>query len=171
MTNYGSAGATGVAVTDPLPAGVSFVSATSSQGTVTNSSGTVIATVGSLAANAGASITINVTAATAGSVSNYASVAAIESDATPANNFDSVVVTVTSFAPPLLSIQPTNSTQIFVSWPASTPSSFLLETTTNLVPVIVWTPVTNSVSTSGTNKFVILNVNATEPERYYRLRQ
>lgn len=171
VTNYGSASATGVTVTDPLPAGVSFVSATSSPGTVTNSSGTIIATIGSLAANAGASITINVTAVTAGSVSNYASVAAIETDATPANNSDDAIVTVTAFAPPLLSIQPTNSTQIFVSWPAATPSSFLLETTTNLVPVIVWTPVTNSVSTSGTNKFVILNANATEPERYYRLKQ
>ena len=171
VTNYGLAGATGVVVTDPLPAGVSFASATSSQGTVTNSSGTVIATVGSLAANAGASITINVTAITAGSTSNYASATSIESDASPANNADEVIVTVTAFAPPLLSIQPTNSTQIFVSWPASTPSSFLLETTTNLVPVIVWTPVTNSVSTSGTNKFVILNVNAAEPERYYRLKQ
>lgn len=170
-TNYGSAGATGVTVTDALPPEVSFVSASTSQGTVTNSSGTIIATVGNLGVNAGVSITINVTAVTAGSISNFASVVAIESDGTPGNNSDSAIVTATAFAPPVLAIQPTNSTQLVVSWPAATPSSFVLETTTNLVPVIVWSPVTNAVSISGTNKFVILNLNAAEPERYYRLKQ
>ena len=72
---------------------------------------------------------------------------------------------------PTLSIQPTNGTQLLVSWPASTPSAFMLETTTHFTPVIVWTAVTNSVSVSGTNKFVILDVNVAEPERYYRLKQ
>ena len=72
---------------------------------------------------------------------------------------------------PTLSIQPTNGTQLLVSWPASTPSAFMLETTTNFTPVIVWTAVTNSVSVSGTNKVVILDVNVAEPERYYRLKQ
>jgi len=72
---------------------------------------------------------------------------------------------------PTLSIQPTNSTQLLVRWPASTPPAFMLETTTNFTPVIVWTAVTNSVSVSGTNKFVILDVNVAEPERCYRLKQ
>jgi len=73
--------------------------------------------------------------------------------------------------PPTLSIQPTNNTQLIVSWPASTPSTFMLETTTNLMPGNVWTGVTNSVSVSGTNKFLILDVNVAELERYYRLKQ
>lgn len=170
-TNYGSASATGVMVSDPLPAGVSFVSATTSQGTVTNASGTVIATLGSLGVNAGASITINVTAVNAGSISNYASVAATEPDDVPGNNSDFAVVTVTAFAPPTLSILPTNSTQVLIAWPASTPAGYGLETATNLVPVIAWIPVTNSVIVSGTNKLVILDVNFAEPQRYYRLKQ
>jgi len=171
VTNIGSAGATGVSVTDPLPLGVSFVSATSTQGTVTNSGGTVSATVGSLGVNAGARITINVIASSAGSVSNYSSASAIESDATPANNSAFALVTVTSSSPPTLAIQRTNSTQLFVSWPSSTPAEFLLETTTNLAPAIVWSAVTNSVSDNGTIKFVIFNVNVAEPRRYYRLNQ
>ncbi|MEA2922794.1 MAG: hypothetical protein QOF07_2759, partial [Bradyrhizobium sp.] len=59
--NNGPAAATGVTVTDTLPAGVTFVSATSSQGTCTNASGTVTCTVGNLASGASATITINVT--------------------------------------------------------------------------------------------------------------
>jgi hypothetical protein len=54
---------------------------------------------------------------------------------------------------------------------AATPPDFVLETATNLMPVIVWLPVTNSVGTNGPIKYVILNVNAAEPERYFRLRQ
>jgi hypothetical protein len=73
--------------------------------------------------------------------------------------------------PPTLSIQPTNNIQLIVSWPASTPSTFMLETTTNLTSGTVWTEVTNSVSVSGTNKFLVLDVNAAELERYYRLKQ
>jgi len=73
--------------------------------------------------------------------------------------------------PPTLSIQPTNNTQLIVSWPASTPSTYVLETTTNLTSGTVWAEVTNSVAISGTNKLLILDVNAAELERYYRLKQ
>ncbi len=72
---------------------------------------------------------------------------------------------------PILSIQTTNSTQLVVSWPASTPSTFVLETTTNLTSATLWTQVTNAVAVSSTNKFVILDVNVAESERYYRLKQ
>jgi len=58
-----------------------------------------------------------------------------------------------------------------VSWPASTPSTYVLETTTNLTSGTVWTEATNSVAISGTNKLLILDMNAAELERYYRLKQ
>lgn len=78
---------------------------------------------------------------------------------------------VVTEALPSLLIQPTNDTQILLSWPASTPSTFKLETTTDLTPVSDWTAVTNSVSVSDTNKFVLLDVDVAELERYYRLKQ
>src|SRR6202030_3436367 len=61
-TNNGPSPATGVVVTATLPAGVTFVSATSSQGTCTNASGTVTCSVGNLASGASATLTINGTA-------------------------------------------------------------------------------------------------------------
>src|SRR5262249_21910986 len=71
--NGGPSDATGVAVTDALPAGVGFVSASTG---CTNASGTVTCTVGSLANGANATITIVVTApSTAGTITNTATVA------------------------------------------------------------------------------------------------
>ncbi|NIL98397.1 MAG: DUF11 domain-containing protein, partial [Planctomycetales bacterium] len=60
VTNHSSAQATGVTATDKLPAGVSFVSAASSQGTVQEADGIVTASLGSLAAGATATVTIEV---------------------------------------------------------------------------------------------------------------
>ena len=60
VTNLGPSDATGVTVADTLPAGVTYVSATSSQGTVAASSGTINATLGNLALGAQATITIAV---------------------------------------------------------------------------------------------------------------
>ena len=73
-------------------------------------------------------------------------------------------------SPPVLSVLQTNS-QLLVSWPSSTRAGFLLETTTNLAPVIVWTTLTNVPSDDGTNKAVNLNISPIEPARFYRLRQ
>lgn len=170
-TNFGSTSASSVLVTDVLPAGLSFVGATTTAGTITNAGGIVTASLGTLAPNAGASIQISVAANAIGSISNYANVAAFEADDIPGNNSDAAVVTVIAAVAPSLSIQPTNGTQLLITWPASAGAGFNLETTTNLAPVIVWSPVTNSVVTSGINKVVILGVNPADSQRFYRLKQ
>src|SRR5207302_658585 len=98
-TNNGPDAATGATVTDTLPAGVGFVSATSSQGTCTNASGTVTCGVGSLASGATASITINATApATAGTIVNTATIGGNEPDPTPTNNTASASTQVSAAA-------------------------------------------------------------------------
>src|SRR5262249_5593511 len=60
-SNSGSRPATGVTVTDPLPAGMSFVSATPSQGSCVQAAGTVTCSLGGLVASSSATVALVVT--------------------------------------------------------------------------------------------------------------
>ncbi|MEP7043596.1 MAG: hypothetical protein ABI843_11070 [Dokdonella sp.] len=94
-TNNGPSAATGVAIIDALPAGLSFVSASASQGSYVDTTG--VWTVGSLAATGAAAtamLTIVATVDTDTGFTNTASVSALDqTDPNPANNTGSVVVT------------------------------------------------------------------------------
>jgi uncharacterized repeat protein (TIGR01451 family) len=83
VTNHGPSTATGVTLTDPLPAEVSFVSASPSQGSC---SGTVTCALGSLANGAGAVVTVVVKPTAKGTITNTASVSGNERDPNPSNN-------------------------------------------------------------------------------------
>lgn len=88
VTNAGPSTATGVTVTDVLPSTLTFVSGTSTVGTVTNSSGTVTGSIGTLASGASATVTLLVTVAPTarGTISNTATVTGTETDSNTANN-------------------------------------------------------------------------------------
>jgi uncharacterized repeat protein (TIGR01451 family) len=92
--NAGPDSAAGVSVSDPLPSGVSFASASTSQGTCSQAAGTVSCALGSLAAGSHATVTVGVTPTATGTVTNTASVSATTADPNPANNSATVVVTV-----------------------------------------------------------------------------
>ncbi len=84
--NAGPDSATNVAITDVLPAGLTFVSSTPSQGTF--ASGTGVWTVGTIASAGNATLQIEATVATVGAKSNSAQVTAADqadSDSTPNN--------------------------------------------------------------------------------------
>jgi uncharacterized repeat protein (TIGR01451 family) len=83
--NNGPTAATGVTVTDPLPASVTFVSAVPSQGTCTGAA-TINCAIGNMANGATASIVITVTPAAPGTIANTATVTANETDPNPGNN-------------------------------------------------------------------------------------
>jgi uncharacterized repeat protein (TIGR01451 family) len=91
-TNNGPSGGTGVTVSDPLPATVHYVSATSSQGSVAYSGGTLTASLGSLANGATATTTVIVTVdpAATGSITNTATVTGNETDPNLSNNTSTV---------------------------------------------------------------------------------
>jgi uncharacterized repeat protein (TIGR01451 family) len=95
-------GATGVTLTDVLPASMNFVSATTSQGGLVTppvgSNGTVTANLGAIASGATATVTITVSSTTAGVVVNSASATSTESESTPANNTGSASTTVNATA-------------------------------------------------------------------------
>jgi uncharacterized repeat protein (TIGR01451 family) len=92
VTNNGPDAATNVTVTDLLPVGLSFVSATPSQGSYNN--GTGVWSVGSLAVGVSATLVIHVTA-TAGSKTNTASISHSDQfDPVTSNNSASVTILV-----------------------------------------------------------------------------
>ena len=115
IANSGPSNATVVVLTNVLPAGATFVSALSSQGTATNSAGLVTANLGSLNSGSSATVTITVTPTSAGSKSNVASVTGDVTDPEPGNNSVTTVVTANNPVADLaISASATPST-VFVS--------------------------------------------------------
>jgi len=94
ITVSATAATTGVIVSDILPDELTYVSASSSQGTVSFTGDTLTASLGSIPASGSATVTLNVTTAAAGSIINQASVTANEYDANLANNTASSTITV-----------------------------------------------------------------------------
>jgi uncharacterized repeat protein (TIGR01451 family) len=84
VTNLGPSAATGVVVSDPVPAGASFVSA--SNGGVLNGGAVQWPAIGSLAAGQTLTYTLQVRAPLAGSLTNVVSSTAITADPLPGNN-------------------------------------------------------------------------------------
>ncbi|MFO0807784.1 MAG: SdrD B-like domain-containing protein [Gemmataceae bacterium] len=87
LANAGPSAATGVAVRDPLPAGLAFISAAGSQGNYDAASG--VWTVGGLAINGTATLAIRARVTTAGTIVNVAQISAADQpdvDSTPNNN-------------------------------------------------------------------------------------
>ncbi len=105
--NAGPSSAAGTTLIDALPSGVTFGSATPSQGSCTQSSGTVTCPLGTIASGGNASVEIKVTPTTAGSITNSASVGSGASDPNASNNLASASTTVNQSAD--LSVSMTDS--------------------------------------------------------------
>jgi len=99
VTNNGPDAATGVSVTDTLPAGVTYVSATPSQGSCSQAAGTVTCPIGTIAYPGSATVTIVVTPTAAGTLNNSAGVSSTTSDPNGSNNNAGPVSTVVNSAP------------------------------------------------------------------------
>jgi uncharacterized delta-60 repeat protein/uncharacterized repeat protein (TIGR01451 family) len=102
VTDNGPQDATGVTVTDPLPASLHFNSVASTQGTCVRSTttnpqpkgGTITCSLRNLANGASATITIVVTTTTPGTLTNTATVSGNETDPKPSNNSATATTTV-----------------------------------------------------------------------------
>jgi uncharacterized repeat protein (TIGR01451 family) len=101
VTNFGPDAASVVAVSDILPPGLTFTTASVSQGTWTNNGNTFNAALGTLANGARATVTIQAFANAAGSWTNSATVSSSAADSNSANNTAAVPAPVNS--PPTIS--------------------------------------------------------------------
>ena len=93
VTNTGPAPATGVVLTDTLPAGVTLRAVTPSQGSCLGTA-PIVCNLGPLGSGAPATVTVGVTPAIAARLTNTATVAANEFDPALANNTASETTTV-----------------------------------------------------------------------------
>jgi len=100
VANNGPDTATGVTLTDRLPAGLNFVSASFNKGTCNQTSGTVTCALGTFASAENSVVTIITAATTAGVISNSATVRGNEADPTTGNNIATENTTVNP--PPLI---------------------------------------------------------------------
>jgi uncharacterized repeat protein (TIGR01451 family) len=94
VTNLGPNAASSVVVTDAIPAGFTFTTATVSQGTWSNVGNVFNASLGALANQGVATVTIQTTASTAGSWTNSATVSSGGSEANSANNTAAIAAAV-----------------------------------------------------------------------------
>jgi uncharacterized repeat protein (TIGR01451 family) len=91
--NAGPDDASGVVVTDPLPPGLQFISATASQGACSGTD-TIVCNLGTVASGAGATVTVTAQATSTGSLDNQAWVSTDAADLDGANDTDTATVTV-----------------------------------------------------------------------------
>lgn len=99
-TNLGPSSAASVFVTNVLPAGMTFVSASSSRGSCTNLAGRVTCALGSLATGAGATASIVARVTVSGAMTVQSTATSSSLDPNPANN--NLAVGVKGNNPPVL---------------------------------------------------------------------
>jgi uncharacterized repeat protein (TIGR01451 family) len=102
VANAGPNDATGVVLTDNLPAGVNLVS---TSGCAEDPNGAPTCSLGTIASGANASVDIVVTPTSVGTIINTAMVSGIETDPDPSNNSGTETTTV---EPPDISVSPTS---------------------------------------------------------------
>jgi uncharacterized repeat protein (TIGR01451 family) len=100
VVNNGPLAATGVALTDPLPAGATFVSASTTVGSCTGTT-TVACAIGTMNNGATATVTIIVTATQTGTLANTVNVTSTTPDSNLTNNTATTTTTVNTASSPL----------------------------------------------------------------------
>jgi hypothetical protein len=123
-------------LTDTLPPGVNFVSATPA-GYAVNGSQVTFANLGNLGSGSQLAATIIVAPAVGGTLTNIVTTASGIPDPLKINNTASIKTVVI----PIVITLSQSGANLVISWPSDA-VGYYLETTTSLQPPIVWTRVT-----------------------------
>jgi uncharacterized repeat protein (TIGR01451 family) len=102
VTNLGPNAASSVALADALPAGLTFTTASVSQGGWSNNGNSFTASLGTIASGATAIVTIQAVAASSGHWTNSAAISSGATDTNVANNIAAAFVTVAPANPSLV---------------------------------------------------------------------
>jgi uncharacterized delta-60 repeat protein/uncharacterized repeat protein (TIGR01451 family) len=162
VTNLGPATASGVALSDILPPGVSIVSVVPASFTF---DGTTVSfpNLGDLPSGASLTASITVTPLVGGTITNTATCSSGVTDPFKLNNTASVK---TDVQPVVLSAVQVGGNLVF-SWPADA-AGYYLESTPDLIPPVTWTPVTSPPPIlNGSQMTVILPIGS--GDSFYRL--
>jgi uncharacterized repeat protein (TIGR01451 family) len=164
IANFGPDTATGVVLTNTVPAGVTFVSASLSQGNVTSvGGGQVTCDLGSLAAGGSATVTIVTVPFVTGSLVNAVHVAGSEEDLNPANNSAQAKTSVSASLP--ASVTGSFSGGYFQLTVTGQPNTvYVVQASTDLTS---WVPLSTNSSATGTFTFTDTTTPAPQ-QRFYR---
>jgi uncharacterized repeat protein (TIGR01451 family) len=143
VTNLGPDAASGVIVTDALPVGLTFSTASVSQGAWSNTGDSFSAVLGSMASLSTATVTIQAVATAAGQWTNSASVSSSTADASSVNNTSAAPIFVNS-APTISGITNVVTSQNVATGPigfviadAETAASSLILSATSSNPSLI----------------------------------
>jgi uncharacterized repeat protein (TIGR01451 family) len=164
VTNLGPQNASGIVLTEPLNNGLTFVSASTSQGTFINGGGNVTFNLGNLAVGGNAAVTVVLAPTLAGIITNSASISANETDLDTGNNSAQSTTTVISPIPAELSASIV-SNQIQLTITAEPGLSYVVEASTNLT---TWNPISTNTAITGAFK-IVDPASTTLSARYYRV--
>jgi uncharacterized repeat protein (TIGR01451 family) len=158
VTNSGPDTATSVVITNTLPASVTLVGATPSQGSVTNAGDMVICNLGSISNGATATLTIEVVAGAPGTVVNTAVVSTASTDLYLA---ESTAVNSATVTPSAIYLKATNlASGLQLTLLGQAGQNYIIQTSSNL---LVWKGVV-----TNTGSFIYTDSRTNAPQRFYR---
>jgi uncharacterized repeat protein (TIGR01451 family) len=157
--------ATGVVLTNKLPASAAFVSATSSSGTVAHTNGLVIANLGSVTRNAPVTLTINARPSQPDVLINRTTVTSAEPDANPGDN----VFYVLALSEVVITSVDQVGADLRLTFETSLGKSYVVQTESDLTEG-QWVDVPGSNST-GTGHILPVTISHpfTQPHQFYRV--
>ena len=166
VENRGPDRATGVVITDQLPAQLQAVSVLASPGACTITNSVVRCTVSQLPAGESIVLMLQGTATAVGLITNRAEVTAIETEPTPHDNLLILAVNVVPAPSPQLNIE-RNGNSFVIFWPGSA-SGFVLEGSETIPNPGAWMPVGGVALVNGRYEATVPNAAGT---RFFRLRR